>query len=149
MLTFVAGYIFVYMAQFALYHAQTVANELRGADGNLVFVSNPVLIINLDQGIQDVFRFPDGDVIDAEVDDSGIFVTQFSDQCICISIGGGTHASPDIPDRGAYKSVGKLWGRGYDHGSGRGLYGVAHLGGECFPCVFSRYFEFGNGKRFS
>ena len=75
MLAFVAGYIFVYMPQFALYHTQTIANELRGADGYLVFVPNPVFIINLDQGIQDVFRFPYGRVIDAEVDDSGIFVT--------------------------------------------------------------------------
>ena len=82
MLAFVAGDIFVYMAQFALYHVQAVANELRSADGNLVFVPNPVLIIDFDQGIQDVFRFPDGSVIDAEVDDRGIFVTQVSDQCI-------------------------------------------------------------------
>ena len=68
------------MPQFALYRTQAVANELRSADGNLVFVPNPVLIIDFDQGIQDVFRFPDGSVIDAEVDDCLLYTSDAADE---------------------------------------------------------------------
>ncbi len=69
MFALVVGDVFVHVSQLVLYHVQTVADELRGADGNLVLVLNPVLIINLDQGVQYVFRFPGGGIVDAEVDD--------------------------------------------------------------------------------
>ena len=147
MLALVSGDVFVHMTQFVLYHSQTVADELRSTDGNLVFVLNPVLVIDFDQGIQQVFRFPDGGVADAEVDDGGVVTAQFGNQRVGIGVGGGTYASPDILDRCVYESVSVFLRRMQNHSSGRSPYGVAHLRGESFSGTFIRHFKIGNGKR--
>ena len=98
MLALVTGDVLVHIAQFTFNHAQTVTDELRGTDGNLVLVLDPLLIIYLDQRIQDIFRLWDGYVINAEIDDSGILVTQIRTQSGGVIVGYGTYTTFIIAD---------------------------------------------------
>ncbi len=65
------------MTEFVLNHSETVADELGSGDGDLVFVLYPFLVIHLNQGIQDVFRLLDGDIVYTEVDNGSILISEF------------------------------------------------------------------------
>ena len=66
----------VHIAQLPLDHPQTLVNELRGADSDLVLIEDPMLIINLDQAIQDILRLLDRSVGDAQVDHRTLVVNK-------------------------------------------------------------------------
>ena len=102
-LALVAGDVLIHIAQLAFDHAQTVTDELRGADGDLVLVLYPFLVIYLDEGVQDIFRLLYGGIIDAQVDDGGILAAQIRTQGGRIIIGDGTHAAFSIADGSSHE----------------------------------------------
>ena len=81
---FIRRDILIHMPQLVLNHTKTVADELGGADSNLVLVLNPFLIIDFNQGIEDVFRLLDGGILNAEIDNSGILVAEFRTEFLCL-----------------------------------------------------------------
>ena len=134
------------MSQFILYHPQSVADELRGADGNLVLVLNPFLVIDPNQRVQDVFRFLHGRVVYAEIDDGGFLVAQFGMQFVYIIIGNHLHVGPAETDGHADEFVGQPRSGSKHQASRRSAYGVAHLAGIGLVRLFAGHFEIGKGE---
>ena len=96
MLTLVTGDVLIYIAQLVFDHAQTVTDELRSTDGDLVLVLNPFLVVHFNQGVQNVFSLLNGGIVDTQIDNGGILVSQFRMQSGCIIIGDGTHITFSI-----------------------------------------------------
>ena len=73
-LRLVGGDVGVHARQLALDHPETVVDEHRSGVRYLVLVTHPVLVIDGDQGVQDVLGTLGGHVLDRERDDVGVLV---------------------------------------------------------------------------
>ena len=123
------GNVFVDVAQLALDDAEAVGDELRGADGDLVLVLDPVFVVDLDEGVQQVFGLADGGIADAEVDDGGFLVAQAGLKGGGVGIGGGLQAALAVGDVAA-DPFGGEGGGGDGQGADGGRQGVAGLDAE-------------------
>ena len=75
-LTLERGDVLVHIAKFSLNDTETVVNEHGGADGYLVLVLYPVLVIDRNQRVQQVFRTLDAYIHIRQIDDSRFLVTE-------------------------------------------------------------------------
>ena len=123
------GNVFVDVAQLALDDAEAVGDELRGADGDLVLVLDPVFVVDLDEGIQQVFGLADGGIADAEVDDGGLLVAQAGLKGGSIGVGGSLQAALAVGDVAA-DPLGGEGGGGDGQGADGSRQGVAGLDAE-------------------
>ncbi len=74
LLALVGGNVAIYVGKLVLNNLQTVINEQGSTPRNLVLVSNPVLVVNADEGIEDILGPWNGTVFYCEGDNSGHLV---------------------------------------------------------------------------
>ena len=65
--TLVSGNVLIHIAQLLLYDSQTLLDELIGGDANLVAVFDPVLVVDIDDGLEDVLSTGNGVVDTADI----------------------------------------------------------------------------------
>ena len=76
MFALVRRYVLVHVSELPLDHPQTLVDEHRGADGDLVFILHPVFVVNGDQRVENVFGALDGMIPECKVDDRCLFAAQ-------------------------------------------------------------------------
>ena len=134
------------MSQLAFDYTQTVAYELRGADGNLVLVLYPLFVVHLYQGVQYVFCPGYGCIVDAHINDGGFLAAQFDTQCIKITVGCTICFAYGITDGNADAGIAIEFGRRNEQSSRCSLYGVAHPAGKGIFRFRSGNLQTGNGE---
>ena len=109
----VGGDVAVHAGQLVLDHGEALVDEDRGAVGDLVLVFDPVLVIDGDQGVEDVLGALDVGVLQGEGDDVGAVAGVVADgQALAEVRGRGLDAAArDVEELGEVAVVG---GRGED-----------------------------------
>ena len=90
----VGGDVLVHIAQFPLDDAQTLVDEHRGRDGDLVLVPYPVLVVYRDHGVQYVLGPLRGDVAEGKVDGRSLLVAQGDGQITRVAADGSVESRP-------------------------------------------------------
>ena len=88
----VGGDGLVHGAELLLDDAEAVGDEFVGARGDLVFVLDPVLVVDVDDHAQDIFGPLGVDVLEAEVDDGRVLVAEGGGETGTIAARGGLEA---------------------------------------------------------
>ena len=81
------------MTEFVLNHSETVADELGSADSYLVLCLESISRIDLNQGIQNIFRLLDGSIVNAEIDDGRILIAKFRTKVLGVIVGSAHNAT--------------------------------------------------------
>ena len=83
----------VHAAQLLLDDIEALVNEVGSADGYLVLVLDPALIVDIDKGIEEVLGPLCGDVLIGEIDDGGLLVLEHSVETVAVVLHGGDHGA--------------------------------------------------------
>ena len=125
----VGGDAAVHVAQLALYHAQTVGDEVVGGDAHLVLVVQPVLAVDGDDGVEHVLGTLDDHVLVGEVDDGALLLADGGGERRLDGAGHGVEAGAAHMEHGSLAATHE--GRvGVGHAHLHIAQGRAHMGVE-------------------
>ena len=136
------------MTEFVLNHSETVADELGSADSYLVLVLNPFLVIDLNQGIQNIFRLLDGSIVNAEIDDGRILIAKFRTKVLGVIVGSAHNATLMIGNGSTDIFLVEVLGGRDIHTSHRGLDGVIERTGNNIIHLFTSQRKVGKSELF-